>query len=195
MADSKSAIAKTLQNEGGYANNPNDSGGETYKGISRKWHPDWDGWLLVDKGKANNFFGELNLLMDENIKLQRLVFEFYVVEYWNRLRLTEIGNQELAEKIFDMFINIGKTIIYLQETLPIVGYLLGLTIRLEADGVYGSQTFSALKLCEDKGGANLIIKFLTIKQCSHYLNQPLQSVKNYIFIKGWLKRAGCLSNN
>ena len=35
MANFTIALKKVLKNEGGYANNPNDAGGETYKGISR----------------------------------------------------------------------------------------------------------------------------------------------------------------
>jgi lysozyme family protein len=35
MADFKQAYQLVLQNEGGYVNDPNDPGGETYKGVAR----------------------------------------------------------------------------------------------------------------------------------------------------------------
>jgi type VI secretion system secreted protein VgrG len=35
------AFNTTMTFEGGYANDPDDAGGETYMGISRRYHPDW----------------------------------------------------------------------------------------------------------------------------------------------------------
>ena len=53
MSDFNIAYAKTGHAEGGYANNPDDSGGETVQGISRNNFPKWRGWMIVDleKGK------------------------------------------------------------------------------------------------------------------------------------------------
>lgn len=39
MADFDKAHLEVMGNEGGYANNPVDAGGETYKGIARKFWP------------------------------------------------------------------------------------------------------------------------------------------------------------
>lgn len=41
MAEFNIAFQKTLTHEGGYVNDPEDSGGETYKGISRNNHKNW----------------------------------------------------------------------------------------------------------------------------------------------------------
>jgi lysozyme family protein len=41
----------TNQIEGGYVNDPDDKGGETYRGIARKKHPSWRGWYKVDDVK------------------------------------------------------------------------------------------------------------------------------------------------
>ena len=38
-------------NEGGWVNDPNDIGGETYRGISRKFNPKWNGWSVIDEMK------------------------------------------------------------------------------------------------------------------------------------------------
>lgn len=53
MADFNKAHLEVMGNEGGYANNPADSGGETYKGIARKFHPAWPGWKMVDDLKRS----------------------------------------------------------------------------------------------------------------------------------------------
>jgi len=51
MADFNQALQMVLQNEGGYVNDPNDPGGETYKGIARKMNSNWIGWQLIDLQK------------------------------------------------------------------------------------------------------------------------------------------------
>ncbi len=48
MAKFIDAYKKVLNNEGIYSNDPDDAGGETYKGISRKANPNWDGWISID---------------------------------------------------------------------------------------------------------------------------------------------------
>src|ERR1035441_4044145 len=53
VADFNAAHQQVMGNEGGYANNPADAGGETYKGIARKFWPQWCGWKYVDGVKAN----------------------------------------------------------------------------------------------------------------------------------------------
>ena len=44
-------IDHILRNEGGYSNDPDDPGGETYAGISRRHHPKSWIWVAVDKAK------------------------------------------------------------------------------------------------------------------------------------------------
>ncbi len=48
MADFKTAIEATLKAEGGYVNDPDDPGGETYKGIARNRNSKWSGWTHID---------------------------------------------------------------------------------------------------------------------------------------------------
>ena len=37
-----------MKHEGGYVFDPDDSGGETYKGVARKFHSKWEGWSKID---------------------------------------------------------------------------------------------------------------------------------------------------
>ena len=48
MADFTKAYALTAAYEGGYVDDPEDAGGETYRGISRRYHPSWQGWQIID---------------------------------------------------------------------------------------------------------------------------------------------------
>jgi len=52
----------TLKHEGGYANHSADKGGETYRGITRKNNPNWQGWKYIDEVKRTG--KGLNGLLD-----------------------------------------------------------------------------------------------------------------------------------
>ena len=63
MADFEIAYGETEIREGGYVNDPADRGGETHRGVARKFHPKWPGWKIVDKYKAdfpNDFVRRIN---------------------------------------------------------------------------------------------------------------------------------------
>lgn len=51
MAEFNLALKRMLGHEGGYSNDPDDLGKETYKGISRANHKNWSGWTQIDKYK------------------------------------------------------------------------------------------------------------------------------------------------
>lgn len=59
MADFDKAYFRTCKFEGGYANDKNDSGGETYKGISRVHNPKWGGWKIIDSYKKKKIFRKI----------------------------------------------------------------------------------------------------------------------------------------
>ena len=40
-----------IKHEGYYANVEGDRGGETYMGVARNLHPDWEGWKYIDAYK------------------------------------------------------------------------------------------------------------------------------------------------
>jgi len=48
MANFETALMSTLKREGGFVNDPADSGGMTYRGISRKSNKRWVGWPIID---------------------------------------------------------------------------------------------------------------------------------------------------
>src|SRR5688500_14155039 len=98
MADFKTAYKITMAHEGVYANNPHDSGGETWKGIARKKHPDWSGWSIVDQWKIKaGFPASLNNAPG----LQDLVWQFYKKEFWDGLNLDQINDQRIVNELFD----------------------------------------------------------------------------------------------
>ena len=79
MANYKEAIAKVLKHEGGYVNDPDDKGGETYKGISRKNWKVWSGWKIIDNSKSLANFPKCLYV---NTLLNEYVIDFYKRNFW-----------------------------------------------------------------------------------------------------------------
>lgn len=134
MANFTIALKKVLKNEGGYANNPNDAGGETYKGISRKNHPTWAGWISIDQIKKAHPKG-FKTILEHTPELQDKVKDFYKRRFWDELCLDTCGNQELANQAFDMAVNAG-----VKAGVKILQKVLG----IPADGVLGNVTKKAI---------------------------------------------------
>ena len=74
----KYAYDLTNKAEGSYANDPDDKGGETYGGISRKNHPIWRGWFRVDEVKRQTSDPKaIGTLLDADKNLQKMKKDFY----------------------------------------------------------------------------------------------------------------------
>lgn len=104
MAKFLPALQKVLSHEGGYVKDPNDPGGETYKGIARNKHEDWSGWPLIDQHKLQHGF-PANLETDDGLQL--LASKFYQLGFWDTINAYQITNQAIAESIFDFGVNTG----------------------------------------------------------------------------------------
>ena len=74
-----------LRNEGGYVWNIHDPGGETNMGIAKKFYPDLDIKSLT-KNQA---------------------IEIYYKDYWSKMNLLGIYDENLILQIFDMGVNAG----------------------------------------------------------------------------------------
>lgn len=107
MSDIKISLPIILKHEGGYINDPDDPGGETYKGISRRYNPRWSGWKLITKAVEIEFPGSLGRRLEDNKKLQSLVISVYRLKYWKPYKLDELVSQAIANQIFDMIVNLG----------------------------------------------------------------------------------------
>ena len=88
MAEFRPAFEKMIHNEGGYVNHivAGDRGGQTYAGIARKFHPDWQGWNLIDHNDM------------DNPELTTFVLLFYKTNFWDKLKAEQIHNQRIAER-------------------------------------------------------------------------------------------------
>lgn len=108
MADFKTAYKKIEAAEGSYCFDPDDAGGETYKGISRRANPNWDGWISIDaikKSHPTTFKG----ILKKTPELEKKVQDLYKDKYWDCFELDDVPNQLVAEQMFDTAVNQGQT--------------------------------------------------------------------------------------
>ena len=186
MAEYQTAYDKLLAHEGGYVNDPADSGGETYKGVARRHHPDWSGWSRIDRAKGQSGFpGKLE---DDSV-LQRQVSGFYKKHYWDRIKGDDLPDQSIAEEVFDTGVNMGmrRAARFLQESINLLdrNQAEGLVV----DGKVGSKTIQALKKSLQGDQSNyFVLLLLNVFQGYRYIEVLRLNPKNERFTRGWLKR-------
>lgn len=173
MAKFNIALRKTLAHEGGYVNDPDDLGKETYKGISRANHKNWQGWPIIDNYKNKPDFPAS---LEKDTGLQKQVELFYLNEFWLPLKGDNISIQTNADSIFDFSVNTGiKTSVQLAQSI----------IGAKADGIVGEQTLKKLNSLE----FGYFQPAFTVSKISHYIvlikKRPVY--KKYLY--GWIIRA------
>ena len=116
-------IEVVLEHEGGYVNDPDDPGGETKYGISKKAYPDEDiKELTVERAK-----------------------ELYKRDYWDRYRTGDLPDR-LRHIYVDMCINMGggRAIKILQEACNSKN-----SNKIDVDGGMGPMTIKAATSVEE----------------------------------------------
>ena len=153
------AVDYVIKNEGGYVFDKDDLGGETKFGISKRSYP------------------ALNIkdLTLENAK------KIYFCDYWHKGRFEEIPDDALATQVFDLSVNLGirPAVIVLQRALRSVG------IRVQEDGLIGSETLSAVKKSEPR----CLLAAIKSEAAGYYRMLAQYKPGQEKFLKGWLNRA------
>jgi lysozyme family protein len=168
MALYEQAIPAILKWEGGYVNDPSDRGGETYRGISRKNHPRWTGWAIID-----TYPEEQKHHNREWPELEDKVKAFYRAEYWNKIMGGQIKDQKVAGFLLDWFVHSGYHAI--KNLQRIIGQL--------DDGVMGIKTITAI----NKYDGDLFGKLKEARiKFVHNIAKTRPSQPK--FLKGWLNR-------
>lgn len=148
MADFEKAYSHTAKNEGLYANNKADTGGETYMGISRNNWPKWGGWPIIDgiKKQYGTSASIINRYGSSNATLMAKVKEFYKTNFWYPLNLQLFTDQQLANNVYDFGVNagIGRAAKFLQQA---INSICG---SVTVDGDIGNQTITSLSKLNQK---------------------------------------------
>lgn len=108
MAEFAKAYKKLEVAEGGYVNDPDDAGGETYKGVSRKANPYWVGWVILDDLKKHHP-KTFDSIAKKTPQLEKAVQDLYKKNYWDCFNLDDFKSQAIAEQLFDSCVNTGKS--------------------------------------------------------------------------------------
>lgn len=109
MANFDKEFNKVILLEGGYVNDPDDAGGETYLGISRKNNPKWVGWEVIDDIKKKYGTKNITSRLKKDVTLTNSAKLLYKQNYWDVLELDDIPSQGIAHQLFDTCVNCGKT--------------------------------------------------------------------------------------
>ena len=130
-------IEKVLEHEGGYVNDPNDRGGETNFGITKKFYPDVD----------------IKNLTKEQAK------HIYHTDYWRRGKCDEIPSK-LRHIYFDMLVNFGKrgAVKVLQRAANAKN-----KNKIDVDGGLGPATLKAIQNLElERVRAYRVLRFANL---------------------------------
>lgn len=171
MTPRNNAINGIIDIEGGYVDNPDDSGGETNFGITVAVALKW------------GYVGDMRNLPRET------AFNIYEDMYWNSLSGDEIEklSQPIAAEIVDTGINAGvaRAGEFLQRSLNILNKNGQLYRDIKADGIVGSKTVEALRLYLNVRKEGVLLKMLNCLQGAFYVELAERREKDEAFIYGW----------
>jgi lysozyme family protein len=172
MADFTQAFQLTLAHEGGYVSDPDDPGGETYKGVARKIHSKWTGWTIVDMLKRQPGF-PANLDKDE--ELQTAISDFYQITFWDRMKGDDIQDQEVANSIFDFGVNAG---------LGTSASLAQMVVGEKTDGVIGPQSIASI----NSFNSEHFLASFAIAKIARYISIIKKRPTSRKYFYGWVCR-------
>jgi lysozyme family protein len=201
MAQFEPAYAATAKVEGGFANNPNDSGGRTWRGISEKNWASWPGWAIINEAMKrptwptgpNNYvtWGAITRFLAPNAELQRQVVLFYKINFWDALNLGGITSQAIANEVYDSAVNAGPVTAakWLQRAINVTnrGGQLAPDVVLDGRISNGGQTVRAVNV---HAKPSLVLKALNILQGQHYISLAENRETQEGFIESWFSRVG-----
>ena len=165
MAEFLASQPYVLLNEGGYTTLDLD----TYRGIARRFFPNWEGWKMIDYLKPLAQGAVI-----QNAELDSLVNMFYKANFWDKLLGDGIDSQPVATYCYDWFVNAGHNAI--KKIQAVLG--------VAADGVFGGKTLKALNTAGD------ILPALHDKRVAYY--REIAVGDNAKFLAGWEHRANGL---
>ena len=152
------AFEEVIGLEGGYVNDPDDPGGETKYGISKRSYPHVD-------------IASLTL---EDAK------QIYWQDYWNPLLLSRLYSATIAVEMFEQAVNFGRSVAvtHAQQALNMLGE------NVVVDGIMGDQTVGAL----NRSRFNLVVKTLNGLQFMRYVEICENRPRSQKYFVGWLRR-------
>lgn len=166
-------IDEIIKVEGGYVNDPSDSGGETNFGIT------------VAVARRSGYTGEMYDMP------RQVAFDIYAAKYWDKVCADQL--QELSESIctevVDTAVNMGtgRAGKFLQRALNVLNNRTKLYGDLIVDGAVGQKTVDALKIYLKYRDEQTMVKALNSLQGAFYITLAERREKDERFVYGWFK--------
>ncbi len=165
-------INEIIRVEGGYVNDPNDSGGETNFGVTEA------------VARANGYTGPMVSMPRE------VAFDIYSAKYWDAVKgdqLVELS-EIVAEEVVDTSVNMGpgRAGKFLQRALNALNNEAKLYQDLTVDGAIGPATLSALGMYLGSRSEIVLARALNCLQGSYYIELAERREKDERFVYGWL---------
>ena len=158
------AFEHLMNNEGGYSNDPVDSGGKTIFGIASRYHSYWFNLVYTTyKSRGINAAKEL-------------AKRFYKSKFWND-KYEIIEDSSLAFRLFDFGVNAGvkKSVKIFQKC---VNFWYKKSVKV--DGVFGLKTLSKGNMINQE----MLYLLFTIKIYLYYIVRPTA----WKHLRGWTLR-------
>jgi lysozyme family protein len=148
-----------MYHEGGYSNNPQDQGGETKYGISKRSYSKLD---------------IKNLTRDQ-------AKQIYYVDFWTKSKCEDIVDENIAVKLFDLAVHSGiqQANRLIQRALRAAGE------QVVEDGIIGPITLAAI----NKADPTDLLAALKSEAAGLYRLIANANPSQQRFIEGWLNRA------
>ena len=174
MSTFEDAIPTILRHEGGFNNDPVDTGGATNYGVSLRWLKAQG--LLEDLEQQDRTQDEIQVVKDMTIDQAKALYRSY---WWNPYNYSAIDSQLVATKIFDCAVNMGAP-----RAHRIVQVALGFTPD-QRDGILGVKSMSEINAA---GAAPLVVQIQNL-QAAFYRQLVAANPARAKFLSGWLSRA------
>jgi lysozyme family protein len=159
--------------EGGYVNDPSDSGGETMYGIT------------VNEARRSGYTGEMHLLPYET------AFDIYSRRYWDSVKADQMLqlSESVTAEVVDTGVNMGVTraSTFLQRVLNVFNKNGKLYDDLKVDGHIGAVTIRALNEYLARRDESVLVRALDSLQGAAYIELAERRQKDEKFVYGWLK--------
>lgn len=189
MADFAPAFAALMRFEKWrQTNHPNDLGGLTYAGISKRYHPKWPGWSDI-------FAAERARGGRPGKTLYNLVIDFYRREFWRPMLCPEVIDQNLATSLLIAAVLMHPTHAAkcLQRALNQCWSGRGpdAPAPLKIDGKLGEKTGKTLDewTARSKDATFALICAFKVERGLHYIRVVDRKPAQLTHLKGWQRRA------
>ena len=167
---------KLLSVEGGYVNDPHDSGGETHHGVT------------VATARAAGYHGPMRAMT------KATALSIYRSLYWSKPGFDRVADisPDVAAELFDTGVNCGTSVPgpFLQRCLNLLNQGGSAWPDLAVDGVLGPKSREALEaLLQMRGeaGETVLLKMLNCLQGARYIDIAERRPKDERYVYGWFR--------